>query len=202
MSEKKRFPREVRREQILSEACRLFALGGYDGTSIADIANAVDVTPSLISNYFSGKDEIFEVLFERFVEMINRPQQITIVNRSAIDTLRQFALNHISMNIGQSQEEEYLAEAIASRRSFDEKRFEALRDATDIISDYIHPVVAYGQSNGEIRAGDAKTLASVFFAYVAGCRFLLTNLSNRFTMPDIEYALDIVRIEPIMLSKE
>jgi AcrR family transcriptional regulator len=45
--------------QILSEAGRLFANKGYEGTSMRDIAVACGISKSLLYHHFSNKDEIY-----------------------------------------------------------------------------------------------------------------------------------------------
>jgi TetR/AcrR family transcriptional regulator, cholesterol catabolism regulator len=45
--------------QILSEAGRLFATKGYEGTSMRDIAVACGISKSLLYHHFSNKDEIY-----------------------------------------------------------------------------------------------------------------------------------------------
>ena len=45
--------------QILTEAGRLFATKGYDGTSMRDIAVACGISKSLLYHHFSNKDEIY-----------------------------------------------------------------------------------------------------------------------------------------------
>jgi AcrR family transcriptional regulator len=45
--------------QILSESARLFALSGYKGTSMRDIAAACGISKSLLYHHFADKDEIF-----------------------------------------------------------------------------------------------------------------------------------------------
>lgn len=45
--------------QILSEAGRLFANKGYEGTSMRDIAIACGISKSLLYHHFSSKDEIY-----------------------------------------------------------------------------------------------------------------------------------------------
>lgn len=45
--------------QILSASAQLFALKGYDGTSMRDIAEACNISKSLLYHHFKSKDEIF-----------------------------------------------------------------------------------------------------------------------------------------------
>jgi hypothetical protein len=47
------------RGQVLQEARRLFAAGGYHGTSVRQIAGAADVDPALVHYYFGSKKNLF-----------------------------------------------------------------------------------------------------------------------------------------------
>ena len=51
-----------RREDILNAASALFAAKGIDATTMAEIADAVDVSPPTIFNYFGNKDGILIAL--------------------------------------------------------------------------------------------------------------------------------------------
>jgi AcrR family transcriptional regulator len=51
---------ELRREQILAEATRLFAQRGYHATNIADIATALRLGHGTFYRYFKNKRDIFE----------------------------------------------------------------------------------------------------------------------------------------------
>ncbi|MGR3802667.1 TetR/AcrR family transcriptional regulator [Marinibacterium profundimaris] len=51
-----------RREDILGAARELFAGKGFDGTTMADIAARVDVSPPTVFNYFGSKDGLLVAL--------------------------------------------------------------------------------------------------------------------------------------------
>lgn len=53
---------------ILSVAESLFAVKGYEGTSVREIANAADVNVSMISYYFGSKEELFYNLIKNRAE--------------------------------------------------------------------------------------------------------------------------------------
>ncbi len=59
---------EVRKQEILDTAMKLFREKGYDATSIADIAKAMNVVPGLCYRYFSSKQEIFDTAVKEYAK--------------------------------------------------------------------------------------------------------------------------------------
>jgi len=62
---------DTTREKILDAALSLFAVGGYDGTSLAHIARAVGIQKPSLYNHFSGKDELFLTVAEKVMKELN-----------------------------------------------------------------------------------------------------------------------------------
>lgn len=56
--------RQERRQKILHAALELFALNGFEGTSISKVAQKANISKGLVYNYFSSKDEILEAILE------------------------------------------------------------------------------------------------------------------------------------------
>jgi AcrR family transcriptional regulator len=54
-----RVPRAVREEQLLEVAEKVFAMQGYQGTSIEDIARAAGVTRPVVYDHFGSKENIY-----------------------------------------------------------------------------------------------------------------------------------------------
>jgi len=59
MGSKSRLTGEERRESILQAARPLFAMNGFKGTSVRDIAIAADVSEALLYKHFKSKEEIY-----------------------------------------------------------------------------------------------------------------------------------------------
>ena len=59
---------EIRKQEIMDTAMGLFAQNGYNVTSIADIAKAMNVVPGLIYRYFTSKQELFDVAVKQYAE--------------------------------------------------------------------------------------------------------------------------------------
>ncbi|MGC8667122.1 MAG: TetR/AcrR family transcriptional regulator [Chthonomonadales bacterium] len=55
---------EIRREQILDAAVKLFAEKGYAGASIRDLAREIGVTEGLLYHYFSSKEQLLEACWK------------------------------------------------------------------------------------------------------------------------------------------
>src|SRR3954447_19165864 len=78
------------RERIASAALRLFAERGYDQTTLAEIADAADVSTRTIFGYFQSKEDILfcdePAFYDGLKEALeNRPDGVTTV-----DALREF----------------------------------------------------------------------------------------------------------------
>lgn len=56
------------KEQILNEALSLFSSKGYDGVSMSDIADIVGIKASSIYKHYSGKNDIFRTIVQKFEE--------------------------------------------------------------------------------------------------------------------------------------
>jgi AcrR family transcriptional regulator len=65
--------RRVQRQRkvIMDAAADCFACNGYQGTSIKDIAAAVDLGESTLYGYFSGKQEILMAILSQQVEIVD-----------------------------------------------------------------------------------------------------------------------------------
>lgn len=53
-----------KRELIMNKAVSLFAVNGFEGTSVRDIAAAADVNLAMINYYFGSKEKLFESIVE------------------------------------------------------------------------------------------------------------------------------------------
>lgn len=64
---------EVRRQEILDTALRLFGEKGYEKTSIADIAKAMGVAQGLCYRYFPSKEALFDTVLEQYAALLTEP---------------------------------------------------------------------------------------------------------------------------------
>ena len=64
---------EVRKQEILDTAMKLFALKGYEATSMADIAKEMNVVKGLCYRYFASKQELFDQAINQYVVHCTEP---------------------------------------------------------------------------------------------------------------------------------
>lgn len=61
-------PPEIRKQELIAAALKLFSEKGYEDTSVRDILNAVGGEVGMFYHYFKSKDEIFELSIAYFME--------------------------------------------------------------------------------------------------------------------------------------
>lgn len=61
---------EVRKQEILDTALRLFGENGYERTSITDIAKAIGVAQGLCYRYFPSKEALFDSAIEQYADAL------------------------------------------------------------------------------------------------------------------------------------
>jgi AcrR family transcriptional regulator len=62
-----RLPRAQRREQLLHVAAGAFLRGGFDGTSMDDVARAAGVTRLIVYRIFESKDDLYRAVLDDVV---------------------------------------------------------------------------------------------------------------------------------------
>jgi AcrR family transcriptional regulator len=78
------------RETIASAALRLFAERGYDETTLADIAEAADVSPRTIFGYYESKEDILFCEEPGYMETLKRKLNERPTGTTTIDAIRDF----------------------------------------------------------------------------------------------------------------
>lgn len=61
---------EVRKQEILDTAIKVFVDKGYDKTSISDIAKAMNISQGLCYRYFKSKEEIYDAAIDSYASFL------------------------------------------------------------------------------------------------------------------------------------
>ena len=78
---------EVRKQEILDTALKLFGENGYEKTSITDIAKAIGVAQGLCYRYFPSKEALFDSAIEQYADVL--VEQFVGAEKDNHKTLRQ-----------------------------------------------------------------------------------------------------------------
>lgn len=70
-------------DQILDVAEELFALYGYDGVTMRQIASQADVDVALASYYFGKKLDLFYTVFNRRAEVLSKWRRAALIEKQA-----------------------------------------------------------------------------------------------------------------------
>ncbi len=82
---------ELRKQEILDTALRLFGERGYEKTSMADIAKAMGVAQGLCYRYFPSKETLFDSALEQYANVLAK--QFADAGQDTHPSLRQVIEN-------------------------------------------------------------------------------------------------------------
>ena len=78
---------EVRKQEIIDTALKLFGEKGYEKTSITDIAKAIGMAQVLCYRYFPSKEALFDSAIEQYADVL--VEQMVSPKTDENQTLRQ-----------------------------------------------------------------------------------------------------------------
>ncbi|NLO02147.1 MAG: TetR/AcrR family transcriptional regulator, partial [Bacteroidales bacterium] len=85
--------KDINREHILKIAREIFSKYGYKKTTLDDIANAVRKGKSSLYYYFESKEDLFQAVILKEVDILGKELEI-VINRNTdpVDKLRDYIL--------------------------------------------------------------------------------------------------------------
>ena len=101
MARKQAADYEQRREAIVDKAAGLFAKRGYASASVADLAEACDLSKSLISHYYPSKeDSLFEVMESHLLGLTGAVETVAGSSAPAERKLRDLTHRFMGLYVG------------------------------------------------------------------------------------------------------
>ncbi|MFV0378558.1 MAG: TetR/AcrR family transcriptional regulator [Mangrovibacterium sp.] len=89
--------KDVNRETILKIAQDIFSKYGYKKTTLDDIANAVRKGKSSLYYYFSSKEDLFQAVILKEVEVLKRElEKVVMRNTDPVEKLREYILTKLT----------------------------------------------------------------------------------------------------------
>jgi AcrR family transcriptional regulator len=156
------------KDRILDVALKHFALKGFSGVSVKDIAEIVGINPGTIYNYFDGKESIMEAVIDRFEEEYSHYFSWLIEQNAKVETLEELMDNMFAELIKVRDLTGYYGMALLLGEQFchepsRERVFKLFyRDSINWMKDDLERLM----KKGVIPQGDSRTIATILMWFV------------------------------------
>jgi AcrR family transcriptional regulator len=91
---------DKRRDAIVAAAARLYAMRGFNGTSVAELAEACRSSKSLIYHYFPSKDDILHEVMAAHLDALVAAADAALCEETAERRLRALAHGFMRLYVG------------------------------------------------------------------------------------------------------
>lgn len=182
--------KEKRRNEILFAGLSLFIQKGYSGTTIKDIASTVGMSTGLLFHYFASKEELYLELLALGIEgPMSSVQPTTMEPLAFFEATADRILNYIQTEPFVAKmfvlmHQAYYSDDVPSGVKVRLTGFDVYTPTAEII--------AKGQADGSIRAGDPVALSIAFWSAIQGIAETLA-LQAQMPCPESEWITDILR---------
>ena len=177
---------DVRKQEILDGAIKVFARKGYDKTTTADIAKELGISQGLCYRYFPTKEAIYDAALEKYADFIAQENLRKTNFDMPIKELIDRITGHID-NMKDAEKEDKglytLFHAEKSKRMHDEL---FLKVAKKIIP-YVQAHLKKAGEKGEIKVEDTDTAAVIGIYGWIGL-FLIEDLTDEERMDRMRLA--------------
>jgi AcrR family transcriptional regulator len=145
------------RERILVTAERLFREIGYQKTTVADIAKALNMSPANVYRFFDSKKSINAGVARRLMGQVERQSQaVAAGNGNAVTKLRDLVTTIHRMNSERYVTDFKMHDMVAVAM---EEDWEGCKAHIDCLTASIATVIADGVASGEFKVPDVELAA-------------------------------------------
>jgi AcrR family transcriptional regulator len=161
--------RAIRKAELLDVSTKLFAVRGFHGTRMDDVADAAGLNKATVYHYYSSKALILYDIYMRATEETLRVFDEIDEDISASDALRQYTtaiLHLIARNVDQSavyfHESPYLSEWLTG------EQVKEIRSREHLYEDRVQEIIDRGIRTGDFVECDSKIIALGYIGLTAG----------------------------------
>ncbi len=184
--------KDERREQILSAALKVFARRGFAATKISDIVAQGGISHGLVYHYFKSKEDIFYELLHRALSTSG--ESLLMVEALPISPLQKVyeTAKYILTGIDQWEDTSYYFLIVIHAALMDTRDNEKVFAESEVAVESLMRILKQGQALGEVREGDEREMAILFFAAIQGVAFYKLSMKN-FKLPDPNLLVAMVK---------
>lgn len=145
---------EVRKQEIVDTALRLFGEKGYEKTSITDIAKAIGVAQGLCYRYFPSKEALFDSAIEQYADIL-------VEQMASLDVDDNLTLRQIIEAMPTATEEKDTKYYSAFHGTENKKFHDQLTlKVCEKLVPIVEKLLQHARQKGEIRFDDLQTAAT------------------------------------------
>jgi AcrR family transcriptional regulator len=151
---------DVKKVAILDAAARLFRDRGYKGTSLNDLAKALNVTKPTIYYYFSSKDEILRSIKDHtHDEIIRMLLDVRASDRRGIDKIAEAMRRYVHILASDYGR----VVVLVHDRVLKKKSRAAMQDRTEEIDSHLFAIYDQAAAEGDIRTVERHVMHYTLF---------------------------------------
>ena len=153
-------------EQIRLAAIRLFSERGYHGTSMRDLATAVQLEPASLYYHFETKQQIlFELLRRTMEDMLDGVTRVLVDGASVRQQLAAVVRFHVVFHV-QRQEEAFVSHT--ELRALEPAHRDAIVALRDQYQSVVCRVLSAGVEQGAFNIDDVRLMATAILTLTSG----------------------------------
>jgi AcrR family transcriptional regulator len=164
---KKRELEQQRRHQILSVALGLFYKNGYKNTSMADIAEAANISKGLIYHYFKNKAELLFSYQDKLDECLNEINNFGSAKEAIYEFGRRFLLMEVD-ETGYIPPLQVYVIVFVKGEMDDPNYMDKNPLYQDFGQSFFGPLFEKGMKAGEFKQGDPRLYGDIYWHYLLG----------------------------------
>ncbi|TAM73982.1 MAG: TetR/AcrR family transcriptional regulator [Chloroflexota bacterium] len=158
-------PTDSRREQIDAAASALFRERGYAGTSVREIARALDLQGASLYSHVASKEDVLWSIIARTADRFAVLQARAEAPGGALSRLRALIVGHVMIV---ASEREHAAVFLHEWRFLGERRRSEMLARRDAYEATVRDLIAQGVADGSFRPVDPRLTAAGLLSALNG----------------------------------
>lgn len=164
--------KELKREEIVQAACRLFASKGYYLTTIADIADDVGMSVGNMYNYFTSKEELAKYIIQFASRYLG--ERMRVINEAPLsvrDKIFSIVRLYLEAAVEKPELIDYFLRVYLANREVFSQGCQGLLCVGEFVTE-VMILLEEGARSGELRNQEFFTAFSMMMGTLAGFVFL------------------------------
>lgn len=155
---------DERKEAIVEAAAALYARRGFNGASVADLAERCKTSKSLIYHYYQSKEDIlFDVMVSHVRALEEAAREAVAGDGDAAEKLRRLAHAFMALYVGAADRHKVLLNELDNLD--DKRRAEIVKTQRELI-EIVQRLLSEIQPKLKKRAGESYAAAMLFFGMI------------------------------------